>query len=59
MYIFIVYKDVEQSNIIFVGLFDRITDIIQFSNKLMRYSDIDKKNKLFKTYKDLFKVIKV
>ena len=59
MYIFIVYKDVEQTNIIFVGLFDRITDIIQFSNKLMRYSDIDKKNKLFKTYKDLFKVIKV
>ena len=59
MYIFIVCKDVEQSNIIFVGLFDRITDIIQFSNKLMRYSDIDKKNKLFKTYKDLFKGIKV
>ena len=59
MYLFIVYKDVEQSNIIFVGLFDRITDIIQFSNKLMRYSDIDKKKKLFKTYKDLFKVIKV
>ena len=58
MYLFIVYKDIEQKNIIFVGLFDRITDIIQFSNKLIRYSDIDKQNKTFKTYKDLFKVIK-
>ena len=58
MYLFIVYKDIEQNNIIFVGLFDRITDIIQFSNKLIRYSDIDKQHKTFKTYKDLFKVIK-
>ena len=58
MYLFIVYKDIEQNNIIFVGLFDRITDIIQFSNKLIRYSDIDKQKKTFKTYKDLFKVIK-
>ena len=58
MYLFIVFKDIEQTIIIFVGLFDRITDIIQFSGNLLRYSDIDKKKKIFKTYKDLFKVIK-
>ena len=38
MYLFIVFKDIEQTIIIFVGLFDRITDIIQFSGNLLRYS---------------------
>jgi len=57
MYLFIIYGDLEHNNIIFVGLFDRLKDIIEFTNNLIRYSDI-KKEKSYKSYKNLFRVIK-
>ena len=58
MYILIVYSDLEQTEIIFIGRFFKIKNIIEYTDNVLKYSTTNKQKK-YKTYKDLFKIIKV
>lgn len=62
MFMLLVFKDLEQQDIIFIGIFKTIKDIIKYSNGVIRYTDSyykpNAKNK-HKTVKKLFKIIKI
>ena len=59
MYLLIVFLEPTKETIIFSGIFENIHQIIKFSNKQIRYTDIQNSKKKFSTYKDLFQVIKL
>jgi hypothetical protein len=61
MYLFITFKDVSQSTIIFIGVFKKIRDIIEYTDGVIKYTDSYYKPKLkqHKSIKKLFKIIKI
>ncbi len=63
MYILIVFEDLEQQQPIFIGVFDKIKNIIEFSDGIIRYTDSYYKTpnteKKHKTVKKLFKIVKI
>ena len=63
MYILIVYDDLEQKDPIFIGVYKRIKDIINYSDGIIRYTDSYYKSPptttKHKTVKKLFKIVKV
>ena len=59
-YLLIVYGDLEQKSIIFLGIFNKIKDIVSYTNNAVRYSDIKlKDNRCYKTYKNFFQIIDI
>jgi hypothetical protein len=63
MYLLIVFSDLEQQDIIFVGYFKKIRDIIEYTNGVCRYTDsvptCPEAITKHKTVKKLFKIIKI
>jgi hypothetical protein len=63
MYILIVFSDLEQTEPIFIGTFNKIKDIIKFSDGVIRYTDSYYKplptSTKHKTVKKLFKIVKI
>ena len=58
LFLLIVYRDLEQKNVIYLGLYEKLKDIIEKSNNFLRYSDYGK-NKKYKTSKSFFKIVEV
>jgi len=59
LFILLVFKEPEQRNIIYLGLFDKIMDILEHTDNLLKYSDVNKTERVYKTSKSFFKIIKV
>lgn len=59
LFILVVYRDLEQTTIMYLGLFDTIKDIIISSGNLLKYSDVNKIERCYKTYKSFFRIINV
>ena len=61
MYILIVFSDLEQTEPIFIGTFNKIKDIIKFSDGVIRYSYYKPlpTSCKHKTVKKLFKIVKI
>lgn len=62
MFRLIVYNDMDQLRILYTKDFKKIKDIISYTNGFVNYNDTKKSKrttKLYKTYKNLFQVIKV
>lgn len=60
MYLLVVYGDLEQKSIIYFGKFGRIKDIFSFCNDKLFYVDVNfKKERCYKTFKSLFRIIKL
>ena len=57
MYLFLIYNDPEQKRLCAYYLFSYLKDIITFSKKLFKYSDVPDKNRIYRTYKTHFKVV--
>jgi len=63
-YILIVFEDLEHQQPVYIGVFDKIKDIIKFSEGIIQYTDSyykpPKKQKTkHKTIKKLFKIFKI
>ena len=58
MYWLLVFRDIKQDNLIFLGRFKTLSRINKFTDGLIRYSDIDNNNKKYTTYKNFFRIIK-
>jgi len=58
MYILLIYADPNKECLVFYGYFDKIKDIIQYTNGVLRYSDIKNKRRCYITYKSFFYVVK-
>lgn len=59
MYLVIVYHDIDRYLINSLCLFDKIKDIIAWSKGIIKYNDIQKNDRKYKTYKSYFKIIEV
>jgi hypothetical protein len=62
MYKLIIFQDVEQQQPIFIGYFRKISDITEYTNGIIKYSDTNKKAILrnkYMTFKRLFKIVKI
>ena len=56
MYVVLVFADPKQRQLISMCLFDTIKDIIKWSKGLLRYSDIDKVKRTYRSYKMFFAI---
>ena len=59
MYIVIVFNDFENDKINSLCLFDAIKDMISWSCGLIKYSDVKKQNRKYRTYKSIFKILEI
>lgn len=59
MYVVFIYHDYEQKILNSICLFDKIKDILTWSNGLIKYNDVSKTSRVYRTYKCYFKVIEV
>ena len=59
MYLFLIYNDPAQKHLCAWYKVNYIKDIICFTNRLFRYSDISDKPRIYRTYKTHFKVIEI
>lgn len=60
MYILLVFDDFQEQNLIYIGLFNYIKDILEYTNNILKYSDVRyKKERCYNTYKALFKILKI
>jgi hypothetical protein len=59
MYMILVYNDFENKKLNSFYMFDKIKDIIKWSNGLLKYNDVSKEERIYKTYKSFFKIIEV
>ena len=60
MYLLIVYRDLERKNIIYIGKFKKIKDILSYTKNKLKYSDVpDKRVRIYNTYKNLFRILKI
>ena len=63
MYLLIIFSDLEQQDIIFLGIFNKMKDMISYTDGVVRYTDNVCRNhnttNRHKTVKKLFKVIKL
>ena len=59
MCLLLVYNDFDRKNLIFIGQFSLIKDIIKYTNNKITYSDRRKNLNCYKSYKNLFKIIKI
>lgn len=59
MYAVFIYNDYENKILNSLCLFDKIKDILVWSNGLIKYNDVSKTTRIYRTYKCFFKVIEV
>ena len=59
MYILMVFNDYDEQVLIYIGFFNYIKDILEFTNHIIKYSDVSHKDRCYKTYKSLFKILKI
>ena len=60
MYLLIVYRDLARKNIIYIGKFKKIKDILSYTKNKLKYSDVpDKPVIIYNTYKNLFRILKI
>jgi hypothetical protein len=59
MWLFLIYNDPEQKDLCAWYKFSFLKDIIAFTNKLFRYSDVIEKDRIYRTYKTHFKVLQL
>ena len=59
MYILLIFTDQECKFFNAMWLYDTIKDMIQDTNNVIRYSDVNKKTRVYKTAKSFFRILKV
>jgi hypothetical protein len=59
MYILLIFTDQECKLFNAMWLYDSIKDMIEDTNNVIRYSDVNKKTRVYKTAKSFFRILKV
>lgn len=58
MYMLLIFNDQETKLLNAIWMFDNFKQMSQYTNGLIKYSDINKKNRKYKTSKSFFRVIR-
>jgi hypothetical protein len=59
MYILLIFDDQECKRFNAMWFYDSIKDMIQDTNNVIRYSDVNKKTRVYKTAKSFFRILKI
>ena len=59
MYILLIFTDQECKLFNAMWLYDSIKDMIEDTNNVIRYSDVNKKTRVYKTDKSFFRILKI
>ena len=59
MYILIIFHTQDCTIFNAMWLYDTIKDMIEDTNNVIRYSDVNKKTRVYKTAKSFFRILKV
>lgn len=59
MYILLIFTDQECKVLNAMWLYDTIKDMIEDTNHVIRYSDVSKKTRVYKTAKSFFRILKI
>ena len=57
--ILLIYNDQECKKLNCIWLYDNFTDVIKDTKGLIKYSDMNKKTRLYKTAKSFFRVFRI
>ena len=57
MYVLLIFNDIEATKLNSMVKFDTIKDIIKWSNGIIKYSDVNKKVRCYKTAKSFFRIL--
>lgn len=58
MYVLLVYNDYNLKELIFIGFFRKVNEILDYLNNIITYGDMYRKNNKYNTYRNLFKIYK-
>ena len=59
MYILLVFHDQECATLNAMWFYDTIKDMIHDTKGVIRYSDVNKKTRVYKTAKSFFRILKI
>ena len=59
MYILLIFSDQECKVFNAMWMYDSIKDMIEDTNNVIRYSDVNKKTRVYKTAKSFFRILKI
>ena len=59
MYILLIFNNQECEKLNCIWLYDNFTDVIKDSKGLIKYSDVNKKKRVYRTAKSFFRVLKI
>jgi len=59
MYILLIFTDQECKRFNAMWMYDSIKDMIENTNNVIRYSDVNKKTRVYKTAKSFFRILKI
>jgi hypothetical protein len=59
MYILLIFTDQECKRFNAMWMYDSIKDMIEDTNNVIRYSDVNKKTRVYKTAKSFFRILKI
>lgn len=57
MYILLIFNDIEATKLNSMVKFETIKDIITWSKGIIKYSDVNKKVRIYKTAKSFFRIL--
>ena len=59
MYVLIIYNDQECRLLNCIWLYDSVSSIITDTKGLIKYTDVNKKTRIYKTAKSFFRILKI
>ena len=59
MYVLLIYNDQECKKLNCIWLYDTIKEMIDDTKGLIKYSDVNKKTRIYKTAKSFFRILKI
>ena len=59
MYILLIYNDQECKQLNCIWLYDSVSSVMTDTKGLMKYGDINRKTRIYKTAKSFFRILKI
>ena len=59
MYVLIIFSDQECKKLNAIWLYDNFTDVIKDTKGLIKYTDVNKKKRIYRTAKSFFRIVKI
>jgi len=59
MYVLLIYNEQECEKLNCIWLYDNFIDVIKDTQNVIKYSDINKKKRIYKTSKSFFRILKI